>query len=1425
MTGTLTSPSPPPRPRRALRLRWWLIVLVVLLLLLAGLATTTWWALAREPGTRWLLTMVPGIHAVRTQGALLGDFSAERIDIALPRDGTVRLHGAGWRGLQVSRGDGPSLLHLRIASLTASRVEIVPGAPSSQPDAPATAPQDLRLPVELEVGALEIGRIDLPGLDGRPLRDLRARVHLNADGGTRHRVDGLALAFDRLLAQGRAQIGTRAPLALDAEVSATQDGTIANAQWSAQASLSGPLAEPALRATVRAMPQSGRDGAAPAAQSLDLDATLRPFAAWPLGELNARASGLDVSAFVAGAPATALSGRATAQTAGVDRPMTLEVELQNALPGRWNEARLPLRQLRLSLRGRPDDPETLELLALDAELGDEKRAAGRITGQGRWARDGWSLDATLAGVQPAVLDARAAPMTLAGPVQLRGSPPGAEASTLDARAELTGALSDRGPARPVQLRLDGTWRTDAQGGQRFELREAAARAAGARADAKATVERTANADRWHAVGQATLRDFDPLPWWPGREDSPWRKGPHRLNAQARFDLALPAAAAASAPGARGSPAKPAGIVEQIAKLRGTASATVADSLLAGVPLDGEMQLRSDAGTHATVAMRLRSQGNRVDLDGRVAKGADRGDDRWDLAVDAPALNALVPLWALVRADAPSPALAGHLKADAHVEGRWPGLMTSSGQAQIDGLKVDTLAVRQGQARWQLGSRMDAPVGAEVQASGIRAGAATVDAIDLQLRGTGRAHRLALHADTNLRPPGWTDALLATQAHGGGTAAAPATSASGPARSSATSTSGPGSAVLAAEGGFLEGPDGAPTGWRGTVQQLEMRAGGASWLWLRDVALALGWGAAPLEVTVQPGRAEVLGAALRWQRLFWRAADGERPAQIEANAQLEPLPVAPLLARIQPAFGWGGDLTIVGHIDVRSAPTFVADIVLERARGDLTVTDETGTQALGLTDLRLGLAASDGVWSFTQGLAGSTLGVAAGAVVARTSPTAVWPAPETPIEGVLELRVANLGTWGTWVPAGWRLGGALRTSAVIGGRFGAPEYTGELRGERISVRNFVQGVNVTDGEVAIDLRGATAHIEKFTARAGDGTVRLEGDARLGENPNASLRMVAERFRVLGRVDRRIVASGQAQLALTREALALEGRFDVDEGLFDVSHADAPSLSDDVIVVRRPGATEAQRNAQAAAQTARPPFAPAKTTIDLRLGLGDRLRLRGRGLDTGLRGDLRLTVPNGKLAIDGAVRTVEGTYQAYGQKLVIDRGEIEFNGPVENPRLDIEATRPNLDIRVGVAVTGTVLNPRIRLFSEPEVPDMDKISWLVLGRASDGLGRTDTALLQRAALALISGEGPGASDQIIGAIGLDELSVRQSDGEVRETIVSLGKQLSRRWYVGYERSLSQTAGTWQLIYRVAQRFTLRAQSGEDNSLDAIWTWRWQ
>ena len=42
-------------------------------------------------------------------------------------------------------------------------------------------------------------------------------------------------------------------------------------------------------------------------------------------------------------------------------------------------------------------------------------------------------------------------------------------------------------------------------------------------------------------------------------------------------------------------------------------------------------------------------------------------------------------------------------------------------------------------------------------------------------------------------------------------------------------------------------------------------------------------------------------------------------------------------------------------------------------------------------------------------------------------------------------------------------------------------------------------------------------------------------------------------------------------------------------------------------------------------------------------------------------------------------------------------------------------------------------------------------------------------------------------------------------------------SKDWHIGYERGLNATAGSWQLIYRLARQLTVRAQAGGDNSLD--------
>ena len=855
------------------------------------------------------------------------------------------------------------------------------------------------------------------------------------------------------------------------------------------------------------------------------------------------------------------------------------------------------------------------------------------------------------------------------------------------------------------------------------------------------------------------------------------------------------------------PGSAAEALEWLPTLQGEARVTLLPSQLAGVALRGEATLKSVSAQRSRLAGRLEIAGNSIAAQGEWARGDAGRSDAWTIDLAAPQLARLVPLRPLFDVPASWASPRGALDANLKLEGRWPQLR-ATGALKTEGLRIADVSVARGRASLSFDHEADSNLELNLDLTDARWLQSQAQRIELLLRGTPREHSLGLRATLNAAPPEFAEFMLGHR----------------PGDDSGRALT---TLALDARGGLTTLETAAAPRWRGSVQTFDLRsttANAAPLLRLRDLALDLSAGdskSAP-SVEVQAGQGEVLGTLLRWERAFWIGDTPATPAQFELKAELDPVAIGPLLARAQPHMGWSGDLALGGHAHVRSTPNFSADVVLERIRGDLSVSDETGTQALQLTDLRLALSAQDGVWSLTQALAGKTLGEAAGAVTARIAPPQLVPGAQTPIQGVLQARVANLGTWGAWVPPGWRLAGSLETSAVIGGSVGAPEYTGQIRGTQIGVRNVVQGVNVTDGDVDIKLQGSSARIERFEAKAGAGVLRLEGGASLGEAPNAQLTLSADKFQLLGRVDRRLVASGRAKLQLDAQALSLDGRFELDEGLIDFTRGDAPTLADDVRVAARPRAADPGAEPQ---QRGTAPAPGRNVVLDLQVVLGERLRLRGRGLDTQLRGDLRLTTPGNKLAVNGTVRTASGTYAAYGQKLSIERGELMFTGAVENPRLDIIATRPNLEQVVGVAVTGTALNPRVRLFSEPEMADIDKLSWLVLGRASDGLGRTDTALLQRAAIGLLAGEGSGPTDQLISAVGLDEVSFRQTEGEVRETVVSLGKQLGRRWYVGYERSLNATTGNWQLIYRIAQRLTLRAQSGLDNSLDAIWTWRWQ
>ena len=1419
------APTTRSRRRHASTLLIWLaVVLVAVPLLLLSLGGGTLWLLADRPTTLpWLLAQVPGLQVQGLRGTLRSDsVEIDQLDWRSGADGPSltlkRIVLSGWHvsllnsaavAAAESANIAPPVVRLHVDKLSAESLVFRSGSSSTKPTLPST----LRSPLALQIDEMRLARLQINDLP--PAHALSGALALAADRGGEHRLSKFQGQLEQATLVGSARLASAAPFGL--EVGLNVDSAAQSAgklPWSAKFSAKGPLDKLQVQADLQGQPIA--TGTAPAATAtLHAQATVLPFADWPLGDLNLSTQALNLAALWPGLPHTLLSGQALVRTQSLNSPAQVSAEIANALPGGYDEGRVPLRKLSLQMAVDPQHRDSLQFEHFALTLGDAAGPAGQASGSGRWQGEQLDLSLQLTDLLPARLDRRAAALRVSGPVKLaagglpapdgRVAPAGGFKPHLSLQSQLTGQTLD-GKGAPVALTLNGDVSAT-------RLRLTRAEAASGEARARLTLDAQRDGAGWRVSGQGDWRRFDPLPWWRGPADSAWRKGPHRLDGD--FSLALnwhPVAVSTRDP-----------VWERwLQALDGDAKLNIANSLLAGVPLDAQLLFRSQAAATQLDA-RVNLGSNSVSISGQRARVA--ADDRWRFEVDAPAVGALAPLLRLAAQPAPGldePLLpaevaqrwpdAGSVRGKVELQGRWPTLR-SSGQLQTSGLHSTVGTLAQAKLDWAAdiadpSTVADHPLRVELDADGVRYGNQRLDHLNATVRGSFGQHRLRFVVDSPAKPPAWTDTWL------------------GPA-GTGTRLEGTANGQWARSG---PGQD-AGSVWR--VQAVDVKAGarltsGTTRPWLSASGLSgdltLDAQGLPRALDLAPGRVQMLTTGLRWRQASWQAASASLPqGSVVLAADLETFAVAPILAQWQPELGWKGDLSLAGKIDIRRQSKLDADIVLERGGGDLTLTDELGNvQPLGIAELRLALSAHDGLWQFAQGLAGTYTGEMAGAQVLRTAPELLWPARDATLQGVLQANVANLGAWGTWVPPGWRLSGALQATGNIGGTLAAPELHGQMSGSNLGLRNLLQGVSLSEGTLAIDFNGDTAVLRELRFKGGDGELKLTGGASLGAAPVAKLQLEAAHFRLLGRIDRRIIASGTAQVQLDAQNLIVDGKLRVDEGLIDFSQADAPSLDSDVVVKRAGEPVKAP--VTAAERSANLPTPLRQAKVNVAVNLGEKLRLRGRGIDTGLRGELTLSSPGGRLALNGQVRADGGTYAAYGQKLEIDRGEISFAGALENPRLDVLAIRPNLDVKVGVAVTGTAQSPRVRLTSEPELPDMDKLSWLVLGRASDGLGRSDTALLQRAALALLAGDGKAPTDALFNALGIDDFSFRQRDGDTRDTIVSLGKQLSRRWYLGYERGVNATNGTWQLIYRIAQRFTLRAQSGNENALDLIWQWRW-
>lgn len=439
------------------------------------------------------------------------------------------------------------------------------------------------------------------------------------------------------------------------------------------------------------------------------------------------------------------------------------------------------------------------------------------------------------------------------------------------------------------------------------------------------------------------------------------------------------------------------------------------------------------------------------------------------------------------------------------------------------------------------------------------------------------------------------------------------------------------------------------------------------------------------------------------------------------------------------------------------------------------------------------------------------GSARGRVVLGAAPAA---GPRS-LQGRVEARLPDVGPLAAFLPRVSDAGGAVELDSELGGTLEAPTVEGraELREGRAMLPEL--GLELTG--IRLTARNDGSERVKFSGRfdSGAGEARLEGEVAL--DPAAGwplhLSLRGEGVQVAKLPEAEILASPDLELRMAGERVQVSGRVRVPRARIHLKELpeDAVSVSPDEIIVDDSGEPVA-------------PSGPGGPAVSARVEmiLGDDVQFEGFGLSARLSGSLQTrTRPGQPPTAEGTLALVDGRYRAYGQRLTIERGRLLFSGPLQNPALDVRATRKAGSVTAGLEISGTLREPHSRVFSEPPMSEADALSYLLTGHALAGASQSEGSLLAQAALSMGLERSQLITRQIGQTLGLDELTVG-SEGGTEQSALMMGKYLTPDLYVRYALGLFDTVGSLQLNYRLTDSLSLEAQSGErGQGMDIIYS----
>lgn len=406
-------------------------------------------------------------------------------------------------------------------------------------------------------------------------------------------------------------------------------------------------------------------------------------------------------------------------------------------------------------------------------------------------------------------------------------------------------------------------------------------------------------------------------------------------------------------------------------------------------------------------------------------------------------------------------------------------------------------------------------------------------------------------------------------------------------------------------------------------------------------------------------------------------------------------------------------------------------------------------------------------------------------------------------------------------------GRFTADLTASGTLAAPVVSGRAGLSGGTVENADTGMRLKDVRLDLEAAGSRIRLVELSARDyGKGTMRLSGQAALSPGDGFFLD-VAAMFDALTVADMELATaalSGEVTASGQGGALAVAGKLFVGPAQVNIPSRLPPDVTQVAVVeINNPAAPPPAGKKKAAA-----PRAASEMSLDVTVGVGNGVYVRGMGLESEWQGEVAVRGTAAAPQVTGGVHTLQGGgVEFFGRRLELVKGRVSFSGGTPpDPELDVEASIATSDATCGVLVKGPASAPKITLTSDPPLPRDEILARILFGRSAGTITAFQGLQMAQAGAALMSGGGTSLDllARTRRLAGLDELDFVPGQGGLESTRLRAAKYLTKGVKVTVDQGASADSGSVSVEVDITPNISLESKVGADSNQGVGVNWKW-